>query len=146
MPYKALEIAKYIITYCQVNDFRISNLKLQKLLYYTWIGFYKVTEKALFDDEICAWQFGPVVPEVYYEFCSYAGISISLPYECNADLSEYEKGILDNTLSEFANLSASVLVERTHSKGKPWDVIYENGAGNRSVIPFALIIEKECKG
>ena len=143
MAYKAIEIAKYIITYCQERGICISNLKLQKLLYYTWIDYYKSTSQYLFDDEICAWQFGPVVPGVYYEFCSYAGISISLPYECKAEFDQTDKRIIDSTLSTMAKFTASELVRRTHCAGTPWDIVFHNN-GDRSVIPFSLIVDKEC--
>ena len=80
MVYTAVDIAKYIVSYCAHRQRPISNLKLQKMLYYTWIDYYKKTNNALFLNDICAWQLGPVVPDVYYEFCSYAGTPISVTF------------------------------------------------------------------
>ena len=60
MSYTALEIAKYIISTCSKKNRPISNLKLQKLLYFAWIYYYTKTGNGLFHDDICAWQFGPV--------------------------------------------------------------------------------------
>ena len=68
MTYSAVDIAKYIVSYCSGKHRPVSNLKLQKMLYYTWIDYYKKTGTALFFNEICAWQLGPVVPDAYYEF------------------------------------------------------------------------------
>ena len=80
MLYNASDIAKYIISYCSSKNMPISNLKLQKVLYFTWVDYYRETGTALFLDDICAWQLGPVVPDVYYDYCSYGGRPIYLTY------------------------------------------------------------------
>lgn len=36
MTYTAVDIAKYIVSYCSGKHRPVSNLKLQKMLYYTW--------------------------------------------------------------------------------------------------------------
>ncbi len=141
MWYSALEIAQYIITRCFDLNQPVSNLKLQKLLYFLWIEFYKKTGRWIFSDNICAWQLGPVVPEVYYEYCSYAGSPIRLSYSTSVESGDRE--ILNDIISDFLPVPANVLVSRTHTPGSAWDVIYQNGAGNRKIIPFELIIKKE---
>ena len=47
MTYTAVDIAKYIVSYCSGKNRPVSNLKLQKMLYYTWIDYYKETGTAL---------------------------------------------------------------------------------------------------
>ena len=80
MTYTASDIARYIVSYCFRKRKPVSNLKLQKMLYYMWIEYYKKTKKSLFNDDICAWQFGPVIPDIYYAFCVYAGRPITKEY------------------------------------------------------------------
>ena len=142
MAYSALEIAKYMISYCVHQKRPISNLKLQKMLYYAWIDYYKETGKELFFDRIFAWQLGPVVPETYYEFCSYAGKPITKEY--TIELDNTDKTIIDLIIEKYIPITAGVLVSRTHEKGKPWDIIYKEGYGDRDEIPFDLIKLKEC--
>lgn len=141
MWYSALEIARYIITSCLYKNKPISNLKLQKVLYFVWVEFYKNTGRMLFRDNICAWQMGPVVPVVYYEYCFYAGSPICQSYASEID--ETDKEILNPIISDYIPVPANVLVNRTLAPGLAWDVIYANGLGNRKIIPFDLIIEKE---
>lgn len=74
-----------IVSYCSNKKQPISNLKLQKILYYAWIDYYKRTGNALFLNDICAWQLGPVIPDVYYEFCSYAGTPIFESFDVSID-------------------------------------------------------------
>lgn len=141
MWYSALEIARYIITSCFYEKRPVSNLKLQKMLYFVWVDFYRKTGRMLFWDNICAWQLGPVVPEVYYEYCFYAGSPICLSYA--SEIEETDREILDSIIAVYLPIPANVLVDRTHAPGSAWDTIYENGLGNRKVIPFDLIIRKE---
>lgn len=142
MVYNAVDVAKYIVTYCSRKNQPVSNLKLQKLMYYAWIDFYKETGNPLFIDDICAWQLGPVVPEVYYEFCTYAGMPIIQEYDIK--ISSDDARVLDKIIDKYLNISASTLVSRTHVKDGAWDRVFKGGAGMRSVIPFSLIKDLEC--
>lgn len=143
MAYKAIDIAKYIVTYCTERQQPISNLKLQKMMYYAWIEYYNKTQNYLFDDMICAWQLGPVVPEVYYEFCSYAGVPITRKF--HVEVAPQDSSILSNCIDKYLPLPANALVNKTHESGKPWDCIYKDGEGLRKEIPFQMIIDMECQ-
>lgn len=134
-------IAKYIIAKCYSLSNPISNLKLQKMLYFTWVDYYKKTSSTLFYNEICAWQLGPVVPDVYYEYCSYGGRPICNDYY--SSISGNDSVILDEIVKNYINVPASILVNKTHRPGSAWDIIFNHGIGNRDTIPFSLIIEKE---
>lgn len=140
--YSALSIAKYIISYGLTHDKPVTNLKLQKLLYYLWIEYYKSTRKFLFEDNICAWPLGPVVPEVYFEYCSYAGATINQPEKF--DIEQADRCLLDSILEKYIKYTAGKLVSLSHEAGKPWEEVYSDGFGNRQVIPFRKIIDLEC--
>ena len=64
--YAALDVAKYIVDKCTSDKQPVSNLQLQKILYFLQKKYLIDEKRILFSDEIQAWQFGPVVPEVYY--------------------------------------------------------------------------------
>lgn len=83
MSYSALKIAKYVIDKCTRDEQPVSNLQLQKILYYIQKTFLKNGTEA-FEDEMEAWQFGPVVPNVYYQYCLVlAAMAIRMRYETN---------------------------------------------------------------
>ena len=142
MLYDAMDVAKYIVTYCYENGKPISNLKLQKMMYFTWVDYYRETGNPLFLDDICAWKLGPVVPEVYYGFCPYAAAPIRRSFEC--DLLSADATIVTESIEKWMYQSASALVNITHKEDGPWSIIFDKGRGFRDVIPFDLIIEKEC--
>ena len=140
--YSAVDVAKYIVSYSTQQGKSISNLKLQKMLYYLWVDYYKSTGRELYVDDICAWQFGHVVPDVYYEFCSYAGTPISKEFA--SPISDDDRITLNGIINKYLYKTAHMLVDMTHEQGSPWNTVYQNGAGLREVIPFDLIKRLEC--
>lgn len=138
MQYSALDVAKYILNYCSEAGTPISNLKLQKLLYFVQGEFFKNKGEPLFNEHIAAWQFGPVVPDVYYEFCAYAGTPILNSYA--TDINDEDKRIINAVIDRKKDSPTWQLVNETHAPGTPWTQIY-NEFGNRSVIPNEMICD-----
>lgn len=73
--YKVSDIARYIINH---GNGKINNLRLQCLLYYAWVEYYKAKEKFLFKDIFTAWKFGYCQTDIYFQYCAYGGNYISL--------------------------------------------------------------------
>lgn len=115
----------------------ISNLKLQKLVYYTQ-GFYSALyDKYLFDDEIHAWMHGPVVPELYQKYKSNG----KTPILANRDFdtSVFDKDQLDlmyEVFQELGQYSAWKLRDMTHEE-PPW----MNNKDGPGLIPKEEITE-----
>lgn len=135
--YAAIDLSRYIVSKC-INDSRpISNLQLQKILYYIQRDFLNRDDIA-FPDSIEAWQFGPVVPNVYYHYCGYGAMPISI--NCDApELSEFDKIIVDKIVEEKRLLDPWDMVRETHKPDGAWAKIYQNGSGNHCTIPTQLI-------
>src|SRR5579859_7908067 len=66
--FKAKQIADYILRFCQDHGDPISNLKLQKLLYYSQAWHLALYDKPLFEEDLEAWVHGPAVMSVYGSF------------------------------------------------------------------------------
>ena len=76
-PTTAIEVARYFLALQDedvVGD--VSNLKLQKLLYYAQGVYLALEGRALFSERIEAWMYGPVVPDVYHLFKQYEGRAV----------------------------------------------------------------------
>ncbi|MBQ6623932.1 MAG: DUF4065 domain-containing protein, partial [Mogibacterium sp.] len=65
--YSAKDIAEHVVTKCVREQEPITNLHLQKILYFIQRDYVKKIGEPLFADEFEAWKFGPVVPCIYYE-------------------------------------------------------------------------------
>ena len=68
--YSAEIMAGYTVSKCINDGLPISNLQLQKILYYIQKR-YLTDNKTAFDDDFEAWQFGPVIPLVYYKYSGF---------------------------------------------------------------------------
>lgn len=133
----AIELAKYIVSKCIDDDKPISNLQLQKILFYIQKDFIK-RGKLAFPDDIEAWQFGPVVPDVYYHYCGHGATPIFYKYEeTNVELND--KNRIDSIIEDKRELNPWEMVQETHKSGGAWDIIYKDGQGNRNIIPTDLI-------
>ena len=75
-PYHALKIAEYIIERCNEKHKSVSNLKLQKILYFVQAQFIVEFGTPCFDNIMQAWDYGPVVPDVYRKYRGYGNTNI----------------------------------------------------------------------
>jgi uncharacterized phage-associated protein len=70
-PYPVMLIARWFIAWAAAEDEEITNLKLQKLLYFAQGHHLARYGTPLFGAEIRAWAHGPAVPEVYHALASF---------------------------------------------------------------------------
>ena len=128
--FKALDLAKYL-NYLYKNKYsrNISPLKLQKVLFFLfgeWGAFVSKSENSemdgdwknlkslgryLFDDEIQAWIYGPVVKNVYENFNNETMTKEEL---FDTDEKKYVGEFIDDLSNELFRLSDFRLVELTH--------------------------------
>jgi uncharacterized phage-associated protein len=118
----AMDVAKYFLLLAKAEDELISNLKLQKLLYYAQGFSLAIRGEPAFTDHVDAWTLGPVVPAVYYEYKGYDGNPLPYPEDTELpgefDDAEY-RGVLDEVNTVFGQFSAWRLVQTTHDE-PPW--------------------------
>lgn len=141
----AIDVARFLVQHYIDAKRSITNMKLQKLLYYAWIEFYKSHDgKYLFEDDIYAWKLGPVVPEVYYEYRIYAAMPISITKTPEGKIDDDTETFLRSFADKYKDISARDLVTRSHAPGKPWEKAYKDGHGD-TTISFKSIIRLECQ-
>ena len=121
MAYNAIDIAKKIICKTDVeHGDTLSNLKLQKLLYYMQGFHLAFFDEPFFNESIEAWTYGPVVPVVFQEFKKYKKDSINPDnYQDDLVLPDDEQQMFDMVYSEYNRYSAVALMNMTHTEG-PW--------------------------
>lgn len=136
----ASDVAKYFLSLIDEDegDF-ISNLKLQKLLYYAQGFHLAMFDEPLFDDSIEAWAHGPVVGKVYNEYIIQGANPIPRPSELNLEtLDERVRDFLHEVYSVFGQYDAWKLRKMTHDE-PPWKDTYVEGENN--VISHASMKE-----
>ena len=150
MKYNVIDVCRHIINYSNEKEYGISNLKLQKLLYFTQAYFLLTKQEACFGEKIEAWDLGPVVPVAYREYKQFGNGNIpTITYVIEKDINNIwnskvipyydvlitteDKRLIDSVVDKFSEYSASDLVGLTHRQ-KPWIDSYVPNRNNEITI------------
>jgi len=128
---KALDVAKYFIELAnEESEHDLTNLKLQKLLYYAQGKHLIANGDILFDDAVEAWRYGPVVNEVYHALkqCGQFPVTVFDIEIEHAPLGEEAKRSVEDVWERIGKVySGGYLVDKTHADGAPWQRFYREG-------------------
>lgn len=102
------------------DDSDISNLKLQKLIYYAQAFHLAIYDAPFFDEDFEAWTHGPVCPEIYHKYKQHKSSPIPLTSDFDSRIFTTEQlDLLAEINDVFGQFSAWKLRNMTHSEA-PW--------------------------
>ncbi len=117
-------VPEYIIWYFQEHGEPITNLKLQKLLYYAQGWYLAIYDEPLFDADFQAWVHGPVSLGAYHEFKKFKYGPITDPVS-KPTLTKKIISHLDEIIEVYGSYSAFELEHLTH-QSDPWRIARNN--------------------
>jgi uncharacterized phage-associated protein len=116
------DIARYFIirAYEDGREALMTNMKVQKLLYYAQSLHLALYDEPLFDDEMQAWRYGPVCPPAYWLYSEFEANQLPIPQKdfLNRIPIEVQK-LLEETWLFFGEYHAYYLSDMTHLEF-PW--------------------------
>lgn len=131
------DIADYFISIANETGSFISNLKLQKLVYYAQAWHIALHDSPLFEEDFEAWVHGPGIPSLYKEYKSFGWQPILK--DAAPKLSDDVYQFLDEVAEEYFACDAYELEQMTHAED-PWN----RARGNLSPDePSNEVIKKE---
>ncbi len=144
------KISDYLIWFAHDCGDVMTNLKLQKILYYAQGWFLALKNKPLFNNKIEAWIHGPVVPDVYHRFKEYKFNPISEEIKKPTVSHEVEEH-LKEIMAVFGGCGAYELELMTHReepwikarKGLPIDAVCHNEITKQSMQDYFARIALE---
>lgn len=138
MAYDARQIADWFIGRAAQDGRVLSIMHLLKLVYISHGWHLEMRNAPLISNGIEAWQYGPVIPDVYHAFRS-QGVDVknSLQFQ-GSELAVKDSKLLDEIYNIYGKISAFRLSEITHEVGGPWDLATKMG-GNYAPILDELI-------
>lgn len=112
----ALDVAKYFLFKASEDNDLLSNLKLQKLVYYAQGLFLAETGSPLFSEKVEAWTYGPVIPDLYHNYKNHGADAIPVDpiFKPNTITPEI-RSFLDEIYTVFGQFSGPRLIEISHS-------------------------------
>lgn len=103
----------------------ITNLKLQKLLYYAQGYFLAKKDTPLFKEDFLAWEHGPVIRKIYDEYKSNGANGIKYDKDFNVEIDAGTERILEEVYEEYGQFTAWKLRNMTHEE-MPWKTTPRN--------------------
>lgn len=114
----ASAIADYFLYIANESGSYVSNLKLQKLVYYAQAWHLAIFNTPLFDEDCEAWLHGPVIPTLYHDYKQFGWKPILKKVE-QPDFSSEVQELLDEVTDEYFACDAFELEQMTHQED-PW--------------------------
>ena len=147
-PYDPRALANLMLDEADRTGIVLTNLALQKLLYFAHGIFLNETKRPLVKGYFEAWQYGPVHPMIYKAFRSSGAEPIRIRAEGQDALTGARRQIVEPTdpmvrrlvqqvLNSYGKLSAGRLVDLSHAKQSPWHYVVDKG---RTSVAFGLRI------
>ncbi|MCA0024316.1 MULTISPECIES: type II toxin-antitoxin system antitoxin SocA domain-containing protein [unclassified Mesorhizobium] len=139
MAYDSRYIANLVLDRADAEGLTITNLEINKIIYFLHSTYLASFGEPLIEAKIEAWDYGPVIREIYSEFKSFGATEIraratKLDLDSLKKVPVYEvmskpdASFLYPIIDKYMRLGATKLVNMSHEKGGPWDLVY-NASG-----------------
>lgn len=154
--YDVRDVSNFILDMADRRNISITNLSLQKLLYFIHGWFYALYDEPLVKNKFEAWQYGPVQRVIYDQFkvCRdrpirdlrathidpETGDNVYREPELKAD----HASVIEQVLEKYAKFSAGQLVSQSHVEDGPWEYVWrqaEDVVYPGMKIPDSIILE-----
>lgn len=133
----------------------IDQMKLQKLIYYAHAWHLAIYGKPLFEEDVEAWPWGPVVRDVYIQTKAFGRRPVTCelvrPERSDRGFRSVSPHIDDDELKSFIkdvwdvhkNFTGIQLSNATHSAGEPWTIIRDlyGDLNGKPTIPNEIIMD-----
>jgi uncharacterized phage-associated protein len=155
-PYDPRAIANLMLDVAEERGCKITNLALQKLLYFAHGIHLTKTKQPLVSGYFEAWQYGPVHPAVYRAFKPSGSAPIidravakdpltgkarDLPKPTDREVID----LVSDVMRSYGHLPPGRLVDLSHAKGSPWSIVVDKartGVAFGMRIPDNVVIDR----
>lgn len=146
-PYDSRAVANSILHYANDTGKKLTPMQLIKLVYVANGWSLALLNRPLINEQVQAWQYGPVIPNVYRAFNRFGSAPVTeyasdkaTKLEYVAALDEEERRLIAAVVNSYGHMHAFQLSNKMHEPGTPWSKTY-SANGPYSVISPDLIKE-----
>lgn len=141
--YSALVIASKFIDLGIQKGYPVNPMKLQKMVYFAHGLNLAKNNKPLINDEVQAWDYGPVIPNIYHTLKEFGnadilknpirvGINIGNTFKSQDVLDDESESIIQLAFEITKNMSAIQLSNWSHADGSAWQKTFD-GSHNKTI-------------
>ena len=133
----AIAAAEQLLHFAHKRGKKLTPMQVLKLVYISHGWMLGLHQRPLFDENVEAWKYGPVVPCVYRKYKEFRGSPIKSPgKDHKEDMEGLKRNIIGQVLDRYDTYTGIELSELTHQEGSPWDTAW---MGRMDIIPNDLI-------
>lgn len=134
--YNCFDVAKTFLNFAKTENKGVDTMKLLKLTYIAhgyYLGFFS---NPLFDSQVEAWKYGPVIPELYHVIKRFGTGNVDMDlldlYSENK-VSKNDEKFLKAVWNFYKNHTGLELSSKTHEEGTPWYETYQSFVFNKII-------------
>lgn len=127
--YSAIEVANAFIELAKREGVPLTNMQLQKLVYIAHGWSLALYDTGLFDEEVHAWEWGPVIPKLYNKLKKYGAGFVTEPIpdaDSSNDSRLSELALIKRVWAAYGKFNGPKLSAITHIDGTPWSQIWHS--------------------
>jgi len=141
MPYSPKAIANKFLELAQQESQSLTQMQIQKLVYISHGFHLALVNQPLIDEEVQAWQYGPVIPSLYEEFRGFGNKPITkeatiTTIDDNFNINSIAPRVNDTQTEELIKAvwnkykvySGPNLSDLTHQTGTPWSTVVQSNS------------------
>jgi uncharacterized phage-associated protein len=137
--FSSRNVANEFLRLAEAKEKPLTPMQLLKLVYIAHGWSLALHGRRLIQDEIQAWQYGPVIPRLYNAIREFRSNPVTGRLsEEGSPLDAEAKDLISQTFETYGAMNGVALSRITHAEGTPWSQTYKTGAFGL-VIPDDLI-------
>lgn len=140
--YNCFDIAEYFVRKAKEENQGVDPMKLLKLTYIAHGWYLGVTGNPLFTNNVFAWKYGTVIPELYFAIRMFGSGNVD-PYVfklfSEKKPTEETKQFLDKIWNKYKEFKGIELSAKTHEINTPWSKVWNQNPNG--LIPNDTIKE-----
>lgn len=129
MTFSAAAVANAILKLANDSGSELSNMQLQKLVYFAHGFALALLDKPLIYSDVQAWQYGPVYPKLYKKLRKYGAGRVTDRLDADDEIPDPSDffDVLKGVWKAYGSMSAGQLSARTHAPNTPWSDSWAEG-------------------
>lgn len=154
--YDVRDVANFTLDFADQRGMPISNLSLQKLLYFVHGWFFSLYDRPLIKNKFEAWQYGPVQRVIFDQFktckdapirgvrATYIDPSTGEAVYREPHIDPEHASVIESVLEKYEQFTAGQLVTESHVEDGPWEYVWkqaEDAVYPGMKIPDTLIAD-----
>lgn len=136
-------VANRFLELAKAKGRTLTPMQVLKLVYIAHGWSLGLRGRPLISQPVEAWQYGPVIRDLYNSMRGYGGGTVAGPLAAGwgapaTELDAYERNLVDQVFDLYGHMSGPALSRITHADNTPWQQTYRPGVHGSVISTDAI--------